>query len=208
MSEYSFLLTIAIVFIFGTISPGPSFILVAKTAVSKPINEGIGIALGLSLGAVFFTILAIFGLYTLFQASPFLYGLFKVLGGMYLLYLAYKILKHSDEPLVVEDVEIQKKAKSFFKAIIFGFLTQISNPKTAIIIGSIFAALLPQELPAYSEVLLCLLAFLIDFTWYACVVFLLSTNKSQKLYLRFKKYIDRIAGIILAGLGIKLGIDF
>ena len=208
MSEYSFLLTIAIVFIFGTISPGPSFILVAKTAVSKPISEGIGIALGLSLGAVFFTILAIFGLYTLFQAAPFLYSLFKILGGMYLLYLAYKILKHSSETLSAEEVKIQKKSKSFFKALGFGFLTQISNPKTAIIIGSIFAALLPQELPQYGEVLLCLLAFFIDFAWYSCIVFLLSTNKSQKLYLRFKKYIDRVAGTILAGLGIKLAIDF
>ncbi|MAD42647.1 MAG: threonine transporter [Arcobacter sp.] len=208
MHEYSFLLTIAIVFIFGTISPGPSFILVAKTAVSKPINEGIGIALGLSLGAVFFTLLAIFGLYTLFQAAPFFYGLFKVLGGIYLLYLAYKILKHSSETLSTEEVKIQTKSKSFFKAIGFGFLTQISNPKTAIIIGSIFAALLPQELPAYSEVLLCLLAFIVDFAWYSCVVFLLSTNKSQKIYLRFKKYIDRVVGTILAGLGIKLAIDF
>jgi threonine/homoserine/homoserine lactone efflux protein len=208
MSEYSFLLTIAIVFIFGTISPGPSFILVAKTALSKPISEGIGIALGLSLGAVFFTFLAIFGLYTLFQAAPFFYGLFKILGGLYLLYLAYKILKYSDESLSVEELKIEKKSKSFFKAIGFGFLTQISNPKTAVIIGSIFAALLPQELPAYSEVLLCLIAFIVDFTWYSCVVFLLSTNKSQKIYLRFKKYIDRVAGTILAGLGIKLAIDF
>ena len=208
MSEYSFLLTVAIVFIFGTISPGPSFILVAKTAMSKPISEGIGIALGLAIGAVFFTLLAIFGLYTLFQTSAFFYGLFKVLGAMYLLYLAYKILKHSDEPLSVENVEIPKKSKSFFKAIAFGFITQISNPKTAIIIGSIFAALLPVEVPEYSELLLCLLAFFIDFFWYCSVVLLLSTNKSQKIYLRFKKYIDRVAGIILAGLAIKLGIDF
>ena len=141
MGEYSFLLAIAIVFMFGTISPGPSFILVAKTAVSKPLNEGIGISIGLSLGAVFFTLLAIFGLYALFEAVPFLFGLFKVLGGMYLLYLAYKIWKHSDEKLSM-DVKLEKSKKSFFKSILLGFLTQISNPKTAIILGSIFAALL------------------------------------------------------------------
>ena len=62
MGEYSFLLLIALVFMVGTISPGPSFILVAKTAVSRPFSEGIGVSLGLSLGAVFFTLLAIFGL--------------------------------------------------------------------------------------------------------------------------------------------------
>ena len=206
MGEYSFLLAIAVVFMFGTMSPGPSFILVAKTAVSKPLREGIGVSIGLSLGAVFFTLLAILGLYTLFEAVPFLFGLFKVLGGMYLLYLAYKIWKHSDESVTM-DIKVEKSNKSFFKAVLMGFLTQISNPKTAIILASIFAALLPQQLPAYGEILLCLLAFFIDAIWYCTVVFLLSTKKSQKIYLQFKKYIDRIAGTLLAGLGLKLALD-
>ena len=207
MGEYSFLLAIAVVFVFGTISPGPSFILVAKTALSKPLYEGIGIAIGLALGAVFFTLLAIFGLYTLFEAVPLAYGLFKILGGIYLLYLAYKILKHSGESISVDNMKIQKRSKSFFKAILFGFLTQISNPKTAIIIGSIFAALLPSELPEYGVISLCFLAFFIDVVWYCGIVFLLSTPKSQKIYLKFKKYIDKIAGTILAALGLKLVMD-
>lgn len=206
MGEYSFLLLIALVFMVGTISPGPSFILVAKTAVSRPFSEGIGVSLGLSLGAVFFTLLAIFGLYALFETVPFLYGFFKFFGGMYLLYLAYKIWKYSAEPISM-DIKLEKSSKSFIKSILFGFLTQISNPKTAIIIGSIFAALLPKELPVYSELFLCLIAFFIDLIWYCMVVFLLSTKNAQKVYLRFKKYIDRVAGTLLAGLGLKLAIE-
>ena len=207
MGEYSFLIAIAIVFMFGTISPGPSFIFVAKTAVSKPFSEGIGVSIGLSIGAVFFTLLAIFGLYALFETVPFLYGIFKLFGGVYLLYLAYKIWKHSGESLLM-DMKLEKSSKGFFKAMLFGFITQISNPKTAIIIGSIFAALLPKELPAYSELLLCLIAFSIDAIWYSMVVILLSTKKSQKIYLQFKKYIDRVAGTLLAALGIKIALDY
>ena len=138
---------------------------------------------------------------------PFLYGIFELLGGVYLLYLAYKIWKHSGESLSM-DMKLEKSSKGFFKAMLFGFITQISNPKTAIIIGSIFAALLPKELPAYSELLLCLIAFSIDAIWYSMVVFLLSTKKSQKIYLRFKKYIDRVAGTLLAALGIKIALDY
>ena len=207
MGEYSFLIAIAIVFMFGTMSPGPSFILVAKTAVSKPFSEGIGVSIGLSIGAVFFTLLAIFGLYALFETVPFLYGIFKLFGGVYLLYLAYKIWKHSGESLLM-DMKLEKSSKGFFKAMLFGFITQISNPKTAIIIGSIFAALLPKELPAYSELLLCLIAFSIDAIWYSMVVVLLSTKKSQKIYLQFKKYIDRVAGTLVATLGIKIALDY
>lgn len=206
MSEYSFLLTIGAVFMLGTMSPGPSFILIAKTAVGKSRKEGFGVAIGLGMGAVLFTVMAIFGLYAILEAVPFLYGFLKLIGGMYLLYLAYKMWKHANEPLDVE-VLIDVKPKSFVKAILFGLVTQLSNPKTAIIIGSIFAALLPAQVPAFGELFLCLLAFFADLIWYSLVVVLLSTNGAQRVYLRFKKYIDRVAGSVLGALGLKLAID-
>lgn len=206
MSEYSFLLTIGTVFMLGTMSPGPSFILIAKTAVGKSRKEGFGVAIGLGLGAVVFTLMAIFGLYAILEAVPFLYGFLKLLGGMYLLYLAYKMWKHANEPLDVE-ISIDVKPKSFVKAILFGLVTQLSNPKTAIIIGSIFAALLPAQVPAFGELFLCLLAFFADLIWYSLVVVLLSTNGAQRVYLRFKKYIDCVAGSVLGVLGLKLAID-
>ena len=51
------------------------------------------------------------------------------------------------------------------------------------------------------------IAFIIDASWYSCVVGLLSTQKAQKIYLRTKKYIDRIAGSVLGILGLKLALD-
>ena len=125
---------------------------------------------------------------------------------MYLVYLAYLMWKHSHEALHVT-MHLEKEAKSFSKAILFGFVTQMSNPKTAIIIGTIFAALLPKELPPFGAFLVCLMAFMIDVSWYALVVGLLSTQKAQKAYLRSKKYIDRIAGSVLGVLGLKLALE-
>ena len=187
-------------------SPGPSFILIAKTAVSKSRKEGFGVAIGLGLGAVVFSLLAIFGLYAILKTVPFLYGALKIVGGMYLVYLAYKMWKYADTPLETK-LSLEQKPKSFAKAILFGFATQMSNPKTAIIIGSIFAALLPQEIPPFGTLFVCLIAFIIDVSWYSCVVGLLSTQKAQKIYLRTKKYIDRVAGSVLGALGLKLALD-
>lgn len=206
MGEYSFLLAIGAVFMLGTMSPGPSFILIAKTAVSKSRNEGFGVALGLAFGAVSFALMAIFGFYAILETIPFLYGFLKLLGGTYLLYLAYKMWKHADELLDVK-ITLEKKPKSFMKAVLFGLITQLSNPKTAIIIGSIFAALLPKVIPAYGELFLCLIAFFADVLWYSLVVVLLSTQKAQQIYLHFKKYIDRVAGSVLGALGVKLALD-
>lgn len=54
MSEYSFLLAIGLVFMLDTMSPGPSFILTAKTAVGKSRKEGFGVAIGLG-GELYFS---------------------------------------------------------------------------------------------------------------------------------------------------------
>ena len=205
MGEYAFLLGIATVFMLGTISPGPSFILIAKTAVSKSRKEGFGVAIGLGLGAVVFSLLAIFGLYAILETVPFLYGALKIAGGLYLVYLAYKMWKYANTPLETT-LSLEQKPKSFFKAVLFGFATQMSNPKTAIIIGSIFAALLPKEIPPFGTLFICFIAFIIDASWYSCVVGLLSTQKAQKIYLRTKKYIERIGGSVLGILGLKLAL--
>ena len=206
MSEYSFLVGIGMVFMLGTMSPGPSFILVATTAVSKSKMQGFGVTLGLAIGAAIFALLAIYGLYAILQAVPSMYVALRALGGAYLLYLAYKMWKRAAEPMKLIAPE-EANTTNFLKAVLLGLTTQLSNPKTAIIIGSIFAALLPKETPAYSEALLCLLAFTGDIVWYSLVVLLLSTKRAQHAYLRFKRHIDRLAGGLLGLLGVKLIID-
>ncbi len=80
----------------------------------------------------------------------------------------------------------------------------MSNPKTAIVIGSIVAAFLPREIPPMTPWLLALMGLATDFFWYSTVVLLFSRPKAQRGYLRFKAWIDRVAGGVLAALGLKL----
>ena len=52
----------------------------------------------------------------------------------------------------------------------------MSNPKTAIWYGSIFAALLPQQPPAWVYFALPPLVFLVEFGWYAIVALCFSAQ--------------------------------
>lgn len=206
MGEYAFVGTIALVFLLGAMSPGPSFIIVAKTAISRSKEKGFAVAIGMGFGAVFFSLLAIYGLYVVLENIPPLYMGLKILGGLYLCYLAFMMWKHSHEPLNTT-ITLEEDGKTFLGYVLFGFLSQLSNPKTAIVIGSIFAALLPSTIPPLAPLLLALVAFFIDVLWYSTVVMVFSTKKAQKVYLNFKKTIDRIAGSVLGGLGVKLILD-
>lgn len=205
MNEYLFLIPIAIAIFIGSVSPGPSFLLVAQTAMEKSRSHGIAASLGMGTGAVIFTLLASLGLFIVLEAVPWLYLGLKFVGGLYLCYLAYKIWITANEP-------IEKSGKldgslSFYKSFTLGLFTQLSNPKAAIVFGGIFMAFLPEEVPVYSYLLLSILAFIIDAGWYTVVTVALTTTKAQRFYLRFKKTINRMASGFLGFMGAKLALN-
>ncbi|STW69260.1 amino acid exporter [Klebsiella pneumoniae] len=86
----SSLMAIAAVLIMGVISPGPSFIFVARNAVARSRLHGMVTALGTGAGAAIFSIMAMLGLQKVLTAVPELFIGLKVAGGLYLLWLGYK----------------------------------------------------------------------------------------------------------------------
>src|SRR5262250_3303955 len=87
----------------GVISPGPSFVMVAKEAVSVSRANGLAAALGMGLGGTVFALVALAGLQAVLLAVPLLYSTLKVLGGLYLCYLGYRIYAGAKQPLSIMD---------------------------------------------------------------------------------------------------------
>lgn len=85
----------------GAMSPGQSFILVARTAVASSRRAGMAVALGMGVGCFIFALIALLGLQSLLLALPWLYGTLKVLGGLYLVYLGINMLRGARRPLVL-----------------------------------------------------------------------------------------------------------
>lgn len=197
------LLAIAGTLMAGTMSPGPSFLFVVRNSVALSRQHGIVTAMGLGTGSALFSVIALLGLHAVFIAVPFAFVALKVLGGLYLLYLAYQILRGAQQPIhaqttdAVLDISLQR-------IYAMAFLTQISNPKTAIFFASIFSALLPAQVPGYFFVLIPLLTFLIDICWFTVVAMLLSSASPRQVYLRCKAHIDRTMACLLGALGLKL----
>lgn len=202
MDTFTALLSIAATLAIGAISPGPSFVYVAQNAVARSRNHGLVTAMGTGVGAAIFALLALLGLQAFLLVVPVAYTALKIVGGAYLLWLAYKIIRHSREPLSMGKVSMGEK--SLMATFRDGLFTQLSNPKTAVVFASIFTALLPREVPAYYYFVLPLISFLIDAGWYSLVTVALSTERSRNVYIRFKTKIDRVAGSVMALLGLKL----
>ncbi|HTH48612.1 MAG TPA: LysE family translocator [Candidatus Limnocylindria bacterium] len=191
------------VLVLGAMSPGPSFVFVARTSVAGSRGQGMAAALGMGVGGILFAALVIGGLQAFLVGVPWLYLILKGLGGLYLVCLAVGVFRGAKQPLD-EATSTAVVTKSCWCAFRRGLFTQLSNPKTAVVYGSIFAALLPRDLPRYLTIILPLFVFLIEAGWYSIVALVLSSSAPRSIYLKSKTTIDRVAGGVLGLLGIKL----
>lgn len=186
----------------GVVSPGPSFVMIARMAVATSRPSALAASLGMGLGGALFAIAALLGLQAVFHAWPVLYVVLKACGGLYLGYLGLQIFRHAAQPL---DLRASGAASTDARRSFWlGFSTQVSNPKTSIVYASVFAAFLPPKFSLAFAVALVALVFCVEASWYALVAVALSADAPQKAYLARKVWVDRVAGSVLFALGIAL----
>lgn len=207
MQETTALLGIATALALGAVSPGPSFVMVARTAVSSSRADGICAALGMGVGGLFFAVASLLGLHALLLAVPSLYWALKVGGGLYLAYLGLRIWLGATRPPGDECDGTQRDSgarPALRRSFMLGFVTQVSNPKTAIVYASVFAVFLPVASSFAFNAGVAGLVFCVEAGWYALVALALSASGPRTAYLRYKSWLDRAAGGVMVALGLKL----
>ncbi|MCF6687953.1 LysE family translocator [Raoultella terrigena] len=192
---------IGVAILFGAMSPGASFLLVARMAMSSSRRAALSVAAGMGFGASVFAAIALAGLHTLLTLIPSLYTGLKVAGGCYLLWLALKMFRRPSNRF---NDSAGTQEVSVSKAFMAGVFTQISNPHTALVFASIFSAALSKNIQPVMFIILPAMAFVIDVLWYAVVACLLSTDGPRQAYIKYRKFIDKLSGGVMAFLGIRL----
>jgi threonine/homoserine/homoserine lactone efflux protein len=203
MQDIPALLGIVAALAVGVVSPGPSFVLVARTSVSASRAAGVAAALGMGIGGVVYAVAALLGLQGLLLAVPAFYLALKLVGGVYLVCLGIRIWRAADMPLVQQG-RVRARSRSMFSALSLGFATQVGNPKTAIVYASVFAAFLPAAQTVAFDLALVAIVFTIESSWYSVVALVLSSERARAGYLRHKAMVDRAAGAVMVALGLKL----
>lgn len=197
------ILSIAAAISVGAMSPGPSFVMVLRISIAVSRRAGFAAAMGMGIGGMIFGALALFGLQALIAQVGWLYLVLKIGGGLYLVYLASRIWRGADKPMQLEK-EAAAAERGMMKAFWQALATQLSNPKTAIVYGSIFAALLPAHPSPWTFAVLLPMLFAIEAGWYTIVAYTFSASRPRAVYLRAKRLIDRAAGAVIGLLGAKV----
>ncbi|MBX8465049.1 LysE family transporter [Deinococcus sp. 14RED07] len=193
------LLVVAALHAVVLIVPGPDVLLVSQTALARTRRAALLAGLGVVLGISVWASLALLGIGLLFEAFPWVHGVIRVAGGLYLLWMGYSLWRSSARP-DTQAAPVQAPL-SDLAALRAGFLTNIANPKAAVFFGSVFSGVLGTD--AGSGVKLAAFGIIVGLSlgWFALVALGMSTASMQGAYLRARRGVDRVAGSLMLGFG-------
>lgn len=124
------------------ISPGPDNIYVLVQSLTNSKSHALATVAGLMTGCIIHTTLLAFGVSAIIKANEDLFLGIKILGALYLLYLAYKVYKSDSEIYINTDSKGQKNHKQLF---VQGFFMNVLNPKVTIFFLAFFPSFLFSE---------------------------------------------------------------
>jgi threonine/homoserine/homoserine lactone efflux protein len=196
------LVVLPLAVLLACISPGPSFIVVARASVADSSTAGVQSAVGMGLGSVLFATVTLLGFARLLDAATWLHVVLRVVGAGYLSWLAVQVWRSAREPLafVADDDQSTRQRRWLAAALV----AQLSNPKTAMFYVSVFASLLPSHVPLSTIFVLIPVVFTIEVGWYSVVALVLSRRRPQQAYRRAKTSIDRVVATVLGAFGLRL----
>jgi threonine/homoserine/homoserine lactone efflux protein len=118
------------------LSPGPDNIYVLTQSLVNGVKSGLATTGGLISGCIVHTTFLAFGISAIITASETLFYGIKIIGAMYLLYLAYLVIR-SDTSITFSKNAPRKSNWSLFKQ---GVIMNLINPKVMIFFLAFFPA--------------------------------------------------------------------
>lgn len=121
------------------VSPGPDNIYVLTQSLVNGTKYGLATMAGLMSGCLVHTTLLAFGVSVIIKESEKLFFGIKILGALYLFYLAFQVFR-SESALALSGAHIPKKG--LWKLFQQGFLMNVLNPKVTIFFLAFFPGFL------------------------------------------------------------------
>jgi threonine/homoserine/homoserine lactone efflux protein len=183
------------------VSPGPETAMMIHNSSRHSRKIGFYTGLGIVCSTIIHKTYTLLGFGMFIAKSPILFTGIKVAGSLYLFYLAYQVFfstKKTENPI---ENSIGLTPKKAFK---IGFLMDILHPSASLFFMSIFAATVNPETPFKIQAFYTVLLVMTSITWYTFLSYCFSNKLLVKYINKAGAITDKITGIALFGLGIRL----
>jgi len=207
------LASLALLYLAALIIPGPNLLLLTHTAAAASRRAALGVAFGIATGTLLWVGIAVFGVQKIFDAAPMLQTSLRVAGGVYLLYLAYGLLRSlwvdregaSNAVIGVAGADVTRAAdsrqSSYFRR---GLLTNLTNAKSFAFWTSVAVVSLDPNALLSTRLLAVVMVAMMAVAWHIALAFVFSTPPAQRAYLRAKPALSLVTGVVMGAFGTRL----
>ncbi|MBO9192752.1 LysE family translocator [Rhizobium sp. 16-449-1b] len=176
--------------------PGPGITAIVARALGSNFRETFFMGLGLVLGDMIYLTAVILGLAFVAQTFTEVFIVIKILGALYLGYIAYKLWTAG---LLPQDIAA-KKSSNIGMSFLSGLLVTLGNPKTMLFYVALVPTLISIDSVGMREYgLLLLTTFVVLLV--VLIPYMLLASRARKLLKqpRALQALNRVAASILAG---------
>lgn len=197
MDHIGTLIAVFGIFIPALLLPGPDFVAVVRSAMTRGPMAGLMTTAGVTAGLAFYATLSLLGLSALLVEFQWLTFAVRALGGAYLVFLGIKLVRA--RPVALEPDAVHAPLRG--NALVFGFLVTLTNPKAIVLFASVFATAVTGATPGWLMGLMIALVALSSLVWYAVVALVMSSAPVIRRFQSARHWIERVAGVCFVAIG-------
>lgn len=187
--------TVALVHLLAVASPGPDFAVMLRQALTQSRRNALFTATGIGLGILLHVGYSLLGIGLIIQQSVMLFTVLKVIGAVYLLWIAWHCLRSKPGGMHVQTSG--GKVQTGPAAFRLGFLTNALNPKATLFFVSLFSVVINPGTPVLLQAGYGLYMALATGLWFAMVAIFFTHPRVRRGFNRFGHWLDRLMGGIL-----------
>lgn len=222
------LVTLLGVWVAMIVAPGPDVVQIIRVA-PRSTRAGIMCALGICTGIVVWLTASLAGLSALIAARPSLLGLLQLVGGGFLLWMAYGSIRsglaqrrsalNSARSTSQDSAENAVESAGSFdeehieqavstgdveditagRAYKLGLLTNLSNPKALVFFGAVFAQFIRPDMGLEWTVFIAIILTVVSVAWFS--TFALIVRAAARFLTKYSAHLDIGSGLIFGALG-------
>jgi threonine/homoserine/homoserine lactone efflux protein len=198
------MLTLAGVLLLGAMSPGPDFVVVLRSAMTAGRKAGMACAAGIASGVLVWAAVTSFGIAGLLAASAVAFTVVKLVGAAYLVLLGVKALLAARRGAYERPVESEKSARGAFAA---GLLTNLLNPKVAVVFLALWPQFMPASATAFDTIVMAGIAGVTVLLWYIVLANVATALRRFLVAAKVRRALDAVMGTLLVGIGVRIAVS-
>ncbi|AZG35113.1 LysE family translocator [Shewanella psychromarinicola] len=185
----------------GAMSPGPSLAMVVRHTLSGGRLHGVVCAWAHSIGIGVYALVTLLGLAAVLKASPLIFNTIAIIGAIYLAWMGIKALGSKGG---MQQKLAAGKPTGLWIAARDGIVISLFNPKILLFFLALFSQFVLAAQTVTGQGLIVLTPLIIDGLWYTIIAFVLSHSAVLPRLREKAKLIDRLSGIVLILLSIRV----